>query len=389
MKITDIRANQIFDSNGQPALLVEVFLSSQEIIQTTLPGALVDCEIKEAIRAINQEIKPVLLEEATHAIDSDSILIDLDGTKDRSNFGKGIMLLLSMAMYKAFARINGQSCFDYIASLGGYESVSLPIPFVSMLGGDGLAQNYFVIPYGAKSMKSALDATAELANTIDGSLQKYGLDNTIDENGACENIFKTPEESLSFLQKEFKAFQPDLFGIGIYVDASRFFNPDKNTYSFIKNNGTYKEVIEFYEKLVEKYGLLFIEDGFDNRDWEGWIHGNMALEKNCNLIANDVVRSKTDFIAKAIEYEIAGTISVDPYQIGTITETIQLIRLCQQYGMAVILNAENEETTESFYADLAVGCSVNYTKFGGLVGGERVSKYNRLLAIENILLESI
>src|SRR3990167_10946698 len=131
------------------------------------------------------------------------------------------MLLLSMAMYKAFARINGQSCFDYIASLGGYESVSLPIPFVSMLGGNDLVQNYFVIPYGAKSMKSALDATAELANRIDKFLQKDNLDNVIDENGAYENTFKTTAESLSFLQKEFKAFQPDLFGIGIYVNASR------------------------------------------------------------------------------------------------------------------------------------------------------------------------
>ena len=136
MKITDIRAIQIFDSNGFPAISVEVLLDNSEVVSTFMPQTFLDCDVSEAIDFINNELKHILLDEADSPIEVDSIIINLDGTEDRSNLGKGLMLLISMSMYKAYARVSGQDIFNYIATLGGYESVSLPIPLISILGKD-------------------------------------------------------------------------------------------------------------------------------------------------------------------------------------------------------------------------------------------------------------
>lgn len=387
MKIIDIRAIQIFDSNGFPAISVEVVLSNNEQISTFMPQALLGCEIEEAANFINKELKRVLLDEAENPIDVDSILIDLDGTEHRTNLGKGLMLLVSMSMYKAYARVAGQDLFDYIATLGGYESISLPIPLISILGKDNLFEGYFAVPYGAKSIKNALEATSKLVESIDMSMDTSGNEHTINECGAFDNENKTYSKSLKFLDSKIKEFK-DVFTLGIDANLSNHYDSKKGIYRVGRKNLKYSEMIDFYKELLETYNILFIEDALDSTDWEGWINLNITVENSCNLVANDVVKSQLKFLSKAIEYDIASTISVDPYKIGTITETIQMVKLCQQYSMAVSLDVKVEETTETFYADLAVGCSANYTKFGGLVGSEHTSKYNRLLAIENILIDS-
>ncbi len=387
MKIIDIRAIQIFDSNGFPAVSLEVWLDNKETISTFMPQALLDCEVGEAINFVNKELKHILLDEAESPIEADSILISLDGTEQRTNLGKGLMLLVSMSMYKAFARIAGQDLFDYIATLGGYESVSLPIPFISLLGNDSLFESYFVVPYGAKSIKNSLDLASGLIDSVDVNMEKSDKDRTINEVGAFDNPNKTHTQTLKFLDSQVNEYT-DIFTLGIDAKLSKHFDVKKSSYKVGGKALKYRGVIDLYKKLVDKYNILFIEDGLDGCDWEGWINMNIDLENKCNLVATDIVKSQLDLISKAIEYEIGSTASIDPYKVGTITEIIQMIKICQQYSMAVILDAQKEETTETFYADLAVGCSVNYTKFGGLVGGEHIAKYNRLLAIENILIDS-
>lgn len=386
MKIVGIKSFEVLDSNGFPAISLEVLLDNNEVISTSMSQDVLGCDVNSAINFINQELKDILLVEAESPIDVDAILLDLDGTKHKTNLAKGLMLLVSMSMYKAYARLAKQDLFDYIATLGGYESVSLPIPLISILGSDNLFEGYFVVPYGAKSVRNALDLTLSLVNSVDDNLSKVVSELTLNKVGAFENPNKTYLQSLKFLSSEINK-TPDVFAIGIDARVSKHFNQKAAEYSFGTKKLKYSDVIDFYKDLLSKFNILFFEDALDDIDWEGWINMNIALENDCNLIARDILKSDINFISKAIEYDIASTISLNPFKIGTITESIQLIKLCQQYGMAVSLDLQGENTTENFFADLAVGCSVNYTKFGGIVGGEHVSKYNRLLAIENILID--
>ena len=386
MKIKSIYADRVLNSEGSFGLQCQISFDEGEPVFATVSFC-EECDLKASIELINKILAPQILQEMPESpIQLDELLVDIDGTKDRNNIGKSCMLVISMAFYKAFAKFEGMNLFDYIATLAGYDSVSLPIPFISILGQDKLVDDYFVVPYGAKSINKALEVTRLLIDRLEEAIANEDGQCAINERGVFVNPFSVQTKLFSVLNSAIKKVGPEVFGLGINISAE-YYEPGESKYLINKSKQDFKGVIEFYSKMIEKNKLFFIEDPLDPQDWQGWINLNISLEDKCNFIANNLIKSRLSFMVKAIEYEAVGTIAINPMQVGTITETIQLIKLCQENGVATVLQA-TDSAIDSFVADLAVGSSVNYTKFGGLSGGGHATKYNRLLEIEKILIKN-
>ena len=412
MKIINIHACEILNAQGLPAIECSIELEDKTIINScvssgTFKGKYEAFELLDggsrfsgkgvlkATEVINNIIAPEFLGKEPNAIDMDIKMLQMDGTTDKSNFGANSILAVSMAMYRAHAMILNMELFDFIAMASGLETVSLPIPMINFISGNSQADNnlfiqeYLVIPYGAKNVKSSLEQSVKLFYSLKENLLKNKKTTLKSKEGSFAPKFENAQEPLDYIIEAIKSskLDNDIFSLGIDSAASQYYDENEESYNVKNKKISSQELIEFYKLFADEYNLFSLEDPLDQDDWQGWIELYNVLGEKTHIIGDDLFATNPNRISKGIELGAANTVLIKPNQIGTITETLQSIALCKENGLSTIVAHSANETNDTFIVDLAVGSNSSYIKCGGLTGGENICKYNRLIEIERQLLE--
>ncbi len=408
--ITDVHAREIIDSRGNPTVEVDVFLSSGVSGSAAVPsgastGTREALELRDggkrfhgkgvtnAVRNILKEIAPQL-----RGIDScdqtyiDNLMIEIDGTKNKSRLGANAILGVSLAVCKASAEEAGMPLYRYI---GGCNAKELPVPMMNILNGGAHADNnldiqeFMIMPAGFKDFASALRAGVEVFHNLKSILKKKRLNTSVGDEGGFAPDLKGNEEAIMLVMDAIKmsGYKP---GKGIYialdVAASEFYSG--KGYNFEGRNVSSEKMVSYYENLIDKYPILSIEDGLSENDWAGWKILTQRLGKKVQLVGDDVFVTNTEILKKGIEDGIANSILIKLNQIGTLTETLDAIEMAKRAGYTAVVSHRSGETEDTTIADLAVACNTGFIKTGSLARSERVAKYNRLLRIEEELADS-
>lgn len=410
--ITDVHAREIIDSRGNPTVEVEVFLSSGVSGSASVPsgastGTREALELRDggkrfhgkgvtnAIRNVLKAIAPQL-----RGIDScdqpyiDNLMIEIDGTKNKSRLGANAILGVSLAVCKASAEEAGMPLYRYI---GGCNAKELPVPMMNILNGGAHADNnldiqeFMIMPAGFNDFASALRAGVEVFHNLKSILKKKGLNTAVGDEGGFAPVLKGNEEAVMLIMDAIKmsGYKPgkDIY-IALDAAASEFEDPSGKGYNFEGRNVSSDRMVAYYENLTTKYPILSIEDGLSENDWAGWKILTKRLGKKVQLVGDDVFVTNTEILKKGIKDGIANSILIKLNQIGTLTETLDAIEMAKRAGYTAVVSHRSGETEDTTIADLTVACNTGFIKTGSLVRSERVAKYNRLLRIEEELADS-
>ncbi|MGC8578535.1 MAG: phosphopyruvate hydratase [bacterium] len=407
LKIEDILALEILDSRGNPTVEVTVKLDNGTFATAKVPSGASTGEreaielrdgdkkryqgkgVLKVINNILKLIKPALKGmEPFDQMAIDKRLIELDGTETKSKLGANAILAVSLAVAHAGAKALNMPLYKYI---GGVDTPVLPVPMLNVLNGGKHAdtnvdfQEYMIVPAGLKSFKEALRASVEVYHTLKSILKEKSLVSSIGDEGGFAPNLKNNEEPLQFLFKaiEKAGYKP---GKDIYLAmdpaSSEFYSNGKYN---LKDEGrklSSEQMVDLYEKLVNAYPLISIEDGLAEDDWDGWVILKKRLGSKIQLVADDLTVTNTKYIKKAIDMDAANSVLIKLNQIGTLTETMEAIRMVKSHGWTAVVSHRSGETDDTTISDLTVAANTGFIKTGAPARGERVAKYNRLLEIE-------
>lgn len=408
--IADIYARQVLDSRGNPTVEVEVQLDSGVMGRAIVPsgastGAHEAVELRDgdqgvyhgkgvlkAIDNVNEVIAPELLGfDARDQLGIDHLLIELDGTPNKSKLGANAILGVSMAVARAAAEAVGQELYEY---LGGFNAKTLPVPMMNILNGGEHADNnvdiqeFMVMPVGAESFSDALRMGTEIFHSLKSVLQQKGLNTAVgDEGGFAPNLSSNEEAIRTIISAIEKAgYTPgeDVF-IALDVAATELYQDGKYEFKGEGVTRTTDEMISFYEELVQKYPIISIEDGLDEDDWEGWNKLTATIGKKVQLVGDDLFVTNTERLEKGIREGTANSILIKVNQIGTLTETFDAIEMAKRAGYTAVISHRSGETEDTIIADIAVATNAGQIKTGAPSRTDRVAKYNQLLRIEDKL----
>ncbi len=410
-EIIDVHAREILDSRGNPTVEVEVVLSEGEMGVAAVPsgastGKREALELRDkdsryqgkgvmtAVNNVIDEIGPKLVGlESTEQAYIDNLMCQLDGTENKGRLGANAILGVSLAVAKASAEEAGLPLYRYI---GGANAKALPTPMMNILNGGAHADNnldiqeFMIMPAGMPSFAEALRAGAEVFHTLKGILHDKKHSTSVGDEGGFAPNLKSHEEALKLIIEaiEKAGYVPgkDVF-LAIDAAASELIGDD-GKYSFEGKRLTSAEMIKYYEKIAANYPILSIEDGLAEGDWKGWKALTKALGKKVQLVGDDIFVTNTAILRKGIKEGIANSILIKLNQIGTLTETLDAIGMATRAGYTCVISHRSGETEDTTIADLAVACNTGQIKTGSLARSERVAKYNRLLAIEEELMEA-
>lgn len=406
-KIIEIRAIEIIDSRGNPTVQAEVMLESGASGKAAVPsgastGTREAIEMRDggkrfhgkgvlnAIKNIVKEIKPRLVGlESREQASIDNLMIRIDGTENKSRIGANAILGVSMAVCRASASEAGMPLYRYI---GGCNAKELPVPMMNILNGGAHADNnldiqeFMIMPMGFINFSSALQAGAEIFHSLKSILKKKGLNTAVGDEGGFAPSLSTNEEAISLVIQAIRdsGYAPGK-NVFLALDAasSEFYN--KGKYAFEGKKVTSADLIGYYDRLVNKYPILSIEDGMAENDWGGWKLLTERLGGKVQLVGDDLFVTNTRILKEGIKKGIANSILIKLNQIGTVTETLDAIEMAKQAGYTAVISHRSGETEDTTIADLAVACNAGFIKTGSLSRSERTSKYNRLIEIENEL----
>jgi len=404
MKIKDIKAREILDSRGNPTVEVDVILESGIIGRASIPsgastGVREALELRDgdsnryqgkgvlkAVENVNQIIKPKLIGyDVTKQAEIDNLMIELDGTKTKSNLGANAILGVSMACLKAAANYNNKPLYSYIGN-----GKTLPLPMMNIINGGAHADNnldfqeFMIIPK-ANTIKERVRIGAEVFHTLKKVLKEKGYNTGVGDEGGFAPNLNSNKEALTLICEAIKksGYIPgrDVF-LALDVAASEFYEDGK--YNLKGENKSLKteELIEFYEELVSIYPIISIEDPVDENDWEGFTLITQKLGSKIQLVGDDLFVTNIECLQKGIDNKAGNAILLKVNQIGTITETLKTIKLAKENGYRTIISHRSGETEDTTIADLAVGLNLGQIKTGSLSRTDRVSKYNQLIRIE-------
>lgn len=407
-EIIDIIAREVLDSRGNPTIQVEVILDSGVIGMATVPsgastGTKEALELRDgdkkrymgkgvlkAIENVMNEIAPNIVGmESSDQEGIDKFMIELDGTENKSKLGANAILAVSMAVCKASAEECGLPLYRYI---GGTHAKVLPVPMMNIINGGVHADNnldiqeFMIVPTGFSCFSEALRAAVEVFHTLKALLKKKGLNTSVGDEGGFAPLLENNEEAIKLILDAIKKAGYKA-GRDIYIAldpaASEFYN--NGVYAVDGKKLNSKEMVEYYQSLVEKYPIISIEDGMSEADWKGWELITEKLGKKVQLVADDLVVTNPKIIKEAMNRSIANSILIKLNQIGTVSETLEAIELSKNNKYTTVISHRSGETEDTMIADLAVACNTGFIKTGSLSRGERVAKYNRLLQIEEEL----
>ncbi len=410
--IHNVTARMILDSRGNPTVEVDVCLASGVIGRAAVPSGastgtrealeLRDGDKKQwmgkgvskAIIGIQKKMLPALQGmEAQDQAAVDARLIQLDGTKGKTRLGANATLGVSLAVARAAAMELGLPLFRY---LGGVAARELPVPMMNIINGGAHADNgldiqeFMIMPVGAKSFYEALRMGTEIFHHLKALLKSKGLSTAVGDEGGFAPAVRSNEEALdSILQAIDQAGFTPGHDVVLALDAaaSEFFK--NKTYQVRSGSSTQKksasEMVDYYARLVKSYPIVSIEDGLDESDWKGWSLLTETLGDRVQLVGDDLFVTNVEFLGRGIRQGIGNAILIKVNQIGTLTETIEAMRMAQQAGFGVIVSHRSGETEDTTIADLAVGLNAGQIKTGSLSRTDRLAKYNQLLRIEELL----
>ncbi len=400
------RAREILDSRGFPTIEVDVRLESGAFGRAAVPsgastGQYEALELRDrdpkrysgrgvlqAIAHVREEIAPRLQEHPWESLSQlDAALCEWDGTHNKSRLGANATLAVSIAMAKALAQAANQSLATY---LSGGNTMSLPVPLFNVINGGAHADNgldvqeIMLIPYGLNDYPAALQAGAEIFQTLKVLLKNRGLSTaTGDEGGFAPELVDVPEALDLIMEAILQAgYVPgEQVGIGLDVAASEFWQG--GGYALEKGEKYYNSAawVEVLTRWVDAYPIISIEDGMAEHDWPGWALLTQAVGSRVQLVGDDVFVTNVELLRRGIENHIGNAILIKPNQIGTLSETLEAIAVAKEAGYAVIASHRSGETEDTTIADLAVGLSMSQIKAGSLCRSERLAKYNALLRL--------
>lgn len=413
--IASIQAREILDSRGNPTIEVDVLLDNGASGRAAVPSGastgehealeLRDGDAKrymgkgvlKAVTNVEKFISPALRgADVTDLIDIDRTLIALDGTKTKSKLGANAMLGVSMACARAGAVVTGQSLFRY---LGGPLARTMPVPMMNIINGGAHATNtvdlqeFMIVPVGAETFSDALRMGTEVFHTLKKVLVKRKMATGVGDEGGFAPDLKSDEEAITVILEaiELAGYAPGAdICLALDCAASELYDK-KKSYVFKKSGGGSKsasQMVELYEKWINKYPIVSIEDGLAENDWKGWEELTAAVGDRVQLVGDDLFVTNPEFLARGIEEDVANAILIKLNQIGTVTETLETIEMAKRNGYQNIISHRSGETEDTFIADLAVGTNAGQIKTGSTSRSDRIAKYNQLLRIESELGES-
>ncbi len=409
-EIVELHAREILDSRGNPTVEVEVLLESGAIGIAKVPSGASTGQnealelrdggkrylgkgVQKAVRNVIEEIAPRLRGlESTEQVMIDKLLIELDGTPSKSRLGANAILGVSMAVARASALESGLPLYRY---LGGASARTLPVPLMNIINGGAHADNnldiqeFMIMPVKFESFREALRAGAEIFHCLKRILKKEGLNTAVGDEGGFAPNLKNNTEAILFILKaiEEAGYKPgEEVYIALDVAASEFY--ENGLYKFEGKSITQEELISYYENIIEKYPVISIEDGLSELDWSGWESLTKRLGGKIQLVGDDIFVTNPSLIKRGIRQGIANSVLIKLNQIGTVTETLEAIKITERAGYTAVVSHRSGETDDTTIADLAVACNTGFIKTGSLSRGERISKYNRLLKIEDELGEA-
>ena len=412
--ISNIYAREVLDSRGNPTVEVEVFTESGAFGRAIVPSGASTGEheaielrdgdksrylgkgVLQAVKNVNEVIAPNLIGfDVTFQTSIDKIMLELDGTPNKSKLGANAILGVSMAVARAAAEFVGLPLYLY---LGGFNAKQLPTPMMNIINGGSHADNnvdfqeFMIMPVGAKSFREALRMGAEVFHNLKKVLSGKGFNTAVGDEGGFAPDLQSNEDGIKVIIEaiEKAGFVPgkDVY-IAMDVAASEFYNKETKLYE-LKGEGkslNAKEMVKFYESLVEKYPIISIEDGLDENDWDGWKLLTDALGKKIQLVGDDLFVTNTVKLSQGIEKGIANSILIKVNQIGTLTETFNAIEMAKRAGYTAVVSHRSGETEDTTIAEIAVATNAGQIKTGSLSRTDRIAKYNQLLRIEEELDE--
>jgi len=404
-------AREILDSRGNPTVEVEVSLACGVLSRAGVPsgastGSREALEMRDGdtkrfqgkgvIKAVDNVNGPI--NEALRGMDAsrqvmiDKVMIDLDGTPNKARLGANAILGVSLAVSRAAAVAADMPLYRY---LGGAGPVRLPVPMLNIMNGGVHArwqgpdfQEFMVCPYGAGSFREALRWASEIYHALRSVLMDAGHHVGIGDEGGFAPDMSSNEEPLELIVKgiEKAGLRPGA-DVGIAMDpaSSEFFEEGRYNLRTEKRTCSSSEMVDYYERLVNAYPICLLEDGLAESDWDGWRILNQRLGGVIELVGDDLFVTNVEYIARGIRENSANSALIKLNQIGTLTETIEAVRMCQQAGWGACVSHRSGETVDSFIADMTVGLDTGHLKTGAPSRGERVEKYNQLMRIEEDL----
>jgi len=413
MEITKIIGREILDSRGNPTVEADVHLADGSIGRAAVPsgastGEHEAVELRDgdksrylgkgtlkAVKNIEKHIAPALLgQDAELQSSIDRQMIKLDGTANKGNLGANAILAVSMAVARASAQSQQTPLYRY---LGGVSANLLPLPMMNILNGGAHADNsvdpqeFMIMPYGAEKFSEALRWGAEIFHTLKGVLKKRGYSTSVGDEGGFAPNLKSNVEALEVVLEAIAlaGYTPgEQVGIALDPAASEFYDAKKGKYVFKKSDKserTSEEMVEFYANWVRQYPIVSIEDGLAEDDWDGWKLMTDALGKKIQIVGDDLFVTNVERLSQGIEKGIANSILIKLNQIGTVTETLETMKMAADAGYTSVVSHRSGETEDAFIADLAVATGAGQIKTGSASRTDRIAKYNQLLRIEQEL----
>ncbi len=411
--IHNIIGREILDSRGNPTVEVEVVLDSGVVGRASVPsgastgiyeahelrdgdqGRYLGKGVSKAVENIRSEIAPALIgKNVLEQTRIDKIMMDLDGTPNKSRLGANAILGVSLACAKAAAASQGVSLYRYV---GGTNAKILPVPMMNILNGGAHASNnvdiqeFMIMPISAGSWKEALRRCAEVFHTLKVILKENKIPVTgVGDEGGYAPMLKKDEDALSLIVAaiERAGYKPgDDFMIAIDAASSEWYEEEQGVYRLPKAGKllSRKQMVQLWQRLASKYPIISLEDGMAETDWEGWSMLTKALGKKIQLVGDDLFVTNTQRLQQGIEAGIGNSILIKVNQIGTLTETLDAITMANRAGYTAIISHRSGETEDTTIADLAVALNAGQIKSGAPSRSDRVAKYNQLLRIEEEL----
>jgi len=411
--IAEVFARQILDSRGNPTVEVDVVTDDGGFGRAAVPSGastgiheaveLRDNDKKvytgkgvlKAVENVNTTIAPELIGyDVADQTGVDQLMIELDGTENKSKLGANAILAVSLAIAKAAAEEAGLPLFRYV---GGTNAKTLPIPMMNILNGGAHADNkidfqeFMVMPVGASSFSEGLRWGVEIFHALKSVLKKKGYSTNVgDEGGFAPNI-QSNEEAIETVLAAIEAAgykAGDQIAIAMDAANSELWNNDKKKYVFHKSSGkemSSEELVQYWQNWVNQYPIISIEDGMAEDDWQGWKMLTEAVGNKVQLVGDDLFVTNVTRLQQGIDQHIANALLVKVNQIGTLTETINAVTLAQHNGYNTIMSHRSGETEDTTIADLAVALNCGQIKTGSASRTDRIAKYNQLIRIEELL----
>ncbi|MHC4114763.1 MAG: phosphopyruvate hydratase [Planctomycetota bacterium] len=415
--IVDVKAREILDSRGNPTVEVDVLLDDGSFGRAAVPsgastGAFEACELRDsrakrymgkgvlnAVRNVNEIIAPeVLGADAAAQEELDELMIELDGTANKTKLGANAILGVSLAVARAAANSAQMPLYRY---LGGCNANVLPVPMMNILNGGKHADNnvdfqeFMIMPIGAKTFPEALRAGVETFHTLKKVLKNKGYSTSVGDEGGFAPSLKSNEEALEVIMEAIaKAGYKAGKDIAIALDpaSTEMFDPKTKKYKFFKSapqkKVTSEVMVNHWARWAGKYPIISLEDGLAEEDWDGWVKLNKKIGDKIQLVGDDLFVTNTKRLAKGIKLNCANSILIKLNQIGTLTETFEAINMARRAGWTAVISHRSGETEDSFIAELAVATGVGQIKTGSACRTDRICKYNQLLRINEELGEA-